>query len=469
MARETYEKYHNYLKGLSNANTNIKAQEQTFIILTNLLKESEEKRILLCKGLLSNYFKCMEDIALLCKSKSQLFLNSLIQIKYQVSAVPTEESPFQVLERDQYIFTVQSADASTSESMPGNFMNDDKYFKIGSQTTMKETLNAILAGTAFGIEDKSNILSWLNTPEFRSHFALLLKDIAAESPVLSKEGYQSIKELCNYLLTEWITWKDEREDTLDNILIASRGIIGQLDNNREFLYIQIIRHGVWQEIDIWKNLIDRKISARIKQYEGTKKTQGLLDKLKNMMTTGISMFLPLDDPSGPESLECKAALNVLMKFCYFLSNPSLNVDKAIKLYKDYGKKFDIPKSKLCDLELELMKCQKAPILKMSKRKAIVTRIEKKSVKYGKYYVLSMAIKYINEKTTLRNILVLSIHAKEKLRLKVFRQILMNPNVKLTIKERLSIWKQLMNMVISYLMYRQQQEIIRNYWKNPTHA
>jgi hypothetical protein len=425
------------------------------------MDEVEKNRTLLCKTLLFKYFKCMEDIASLYKSKSQSFLNTLTQIEYQTSAILTEESLFQTLERAQYIFTAQSADTSTSELVPENFMNDDKYFKVESQTVMKKALNVIVVGAAFGIEDKSNVLSWLNTPESRSHFALLLKDIAAESPVLSKEGYQSVKELCNYLLTEWITQNDERDDTLDNILLASKGIIGQIDNNKEFLYTQIIKHGIWQEMDIWKKLIDNKIAERIKQYEGAKKTPGLFGKMKNVVASGISIFLPLDDPSGPESLECKAALNVLIKFCYFLSNPFLNVDKAIKLYKGYGKEFDIPRSKLCELELELMKCQKAPTLKMSRAKAMISRIEKKSMKYEKYYVLSMTIKYINDKSTLRNMLLLNIAGNGKLKFKVFRQVLMNPNIKLTIKERLAIWRQLMNMVIFYLMYRKQQGIIRN--------
>lgn len=446
MAREAYEKYHKYSQAVLNANAHIKKQEETCKTLAGFIKEVEENRALLCKSLLLKYFKFTQELASLYATKAQSFIASLSLISCQ-SPTPPENSPFQPIERAQYIFT--AGDASGAEAVPGKFASDEQYFDAEAQGTIRRALESVVAGASFDLEEKSGLLSWLNTPLTRSYFAHFLKEIALDLPVLSREGYQSIKELCNYLLTEWITQSDNQESTLDNVLLASKGIVGQIDNTREFLYSQIIRHGVWQEIDIWKKLIDKKIEGRVDQFESMKsKRSGLFGKVRSAMASGLSAFFlgGLEDFSGPESLQCKAALNTLAKFCYFLSTPFISVDKVIKLYKAYGKQYDIPKNKMRELELELMKCQRAPTLKVPKHKSILSKAKRKLAKYNHYYILSLTVQFVPDKPTLRNLLLLSAKANMALRTKVFRRVLMDPDTKVGAKERVAIWKQAVELV-----------------------
>eukprot|EP00826_Nyctotherus_ovalis_P018027 TRINITY_DN15355_c0_g1_i2.p1 TRINITY_DN15355_c0_g1~~TRINITY_DN15355_c0_g1_i2.p1 ORF type:complete len:336 (-),score=57.96 TRINITY_DN15355_c0_g1_i2:31-1038(-) len=278
LAREAYEKYHKYSQAVFNANAHIKKQEETYKTLTGLIEEVEKNRTLLCRSLLLKYFKFTQELASLYTTKVQSFIASLSLIEYQ-PPTPPESSPFQPIERTQYIFS--AGDASSVEAVPSKFASDEQYFDAEAQGTIRRALESVVAGASFDLEEKSGLLSWLNTPLTRSYFAHFLKEVALDLPVLNREGYQSVKELCNYLLTEWITQGDNQESTLDNILLSSKGIVGQIDNTREFLYSQIIRHGVWQEIDIWKKLIDKKIEVRIEQFEGTKgKRTGLFGKVR---------------------------------------------------------------------------------------------------------------------------------------------------------------------------------------------
>eukprot|EP00826_Nyctotherus_ovalis_P001399 TRINITY_DN10215_c0_g1_i15.p1 TRINITY_DN10215_c0_g1~~TRINITY_DN10215_c0_g1_i15.p1 ORF type:complete len:390 (-),score=112.95 TRINITY_DN10215_c0_g1_i15:473-1642(-) len=361
------------------------------------------------------------------------------------------EYPFRPVERVVHKFAVK-------EEEERRLVGDGEYFREESKSALENVFGALRAGEVFTLEDKLNALDWMSTMESRSNFAFMLKAFSADFPVLSKEDYQTVAELCNYVMAEWIAKSDNDVIILNNLLLASRGILRETENTKEFLYSQLIKHAIWQEKDIWRRLIDKSIEVKIGHIKMSqdKKSQGrtftgLFSKMRSAVATNISKLLVAEEPT--ESLECKAAVSVLSHFCCYLSHPLMEAGRVVRLYQEYAEKYGISHGKFADLKLELMKCQKAPESELNRTKSIVQRNEVKFKKYGKFLILSLTIKYLEDKTLLRNLLLLSKESYGTLKIKVFRQVLIKLNIQMPIKEHMQVWAQILDIVISHLICR----------------
>ena len=104
---------------------------------------------------------------------------------------------------------------------------------------------------------------------------------------------------------------------------------------------------------------------------------------------------------------------------------------------------------MAELELELNRCQQLPVITGKKKDIHLKRFIAKCKKYGKKgpYILGMVVKYVDDKLTLRNMLLLNKIIYSKIKICVFRQVLINLSVKMSIPARVQIWAQILDVVI----------------------
>lgn len=453
MKLQAYESYKAYTISLSTANSQIRRHEKDFRSLTESIEGIEESRISFSTSLLAKFFGFADQIASLYLSRSQALKLTLSRMRYESPRVGGrgEKCPFRPVERATHKFAVRGKGE-------WRVVDDGEYFGEESKSALESVFGALRAGEVFTLEDKLNALDWMSTVESRSNFAAMLKIFSADCPVLSKDDYQTVAELCNYVLTEWVAKGDGDVNILNNLLLASRGIVREAANTKEFLYSLLIKHAIWQEKDIWRKLIDKSIEVKVRHIRMSqdKKAQtrtftGLFSKMRSAVATGVSKLLAADEPT--ESLECKAAVAVLSHFCLYLSHPLMDAGRVVRLYREYAERYGISQGKFADLKLELMKCQKAPVAEVSRAKEIVQRNEAKLKKYGKFLVLSLAVKYIGDKTLLRNLLLLSKESYGNLKIKVFRQVLIKLNIQMPIQEHMQVWAQILDIVMSHFTCR----------------
>jgi len=452
---QAYELYKEYNISVSTANSQIRRHEKDFISLVESIEGIEESRISFSVTLLTKYFRFIDHIVSLYSLKSQSIKSAISRMQYQFPGINklSPDYPFTLIKQLSHNFPVHSLKGDTSGE---SFKSDTEFFKEESKNALETLFDGLQGGEQITADDKLNAIDWMSTMEARGYFASMLKAFSLEFPVLSKEDYQTILELCNYLLTEWIAKNDNNVDILNNLLLASRGILKQTDGTKEFLYTQLIRHGIWQENDIWRKLIDKSIKVRISHIKMTqdKKAQGrslagLFSKMKSAVTTGMTKMIIKEDTS--ESLESKGAISVLSHFCYYLSNPAIDINKIIKMYKDYANAYDISQKRFGDLKIELMRCQKEPSSVLDKVKEHFKRIESKNKKYGKFFILSSVVKYLGDKITLRNLLLLNKKSYKVLKIKVFRQVLMKLDIKISIGNHMKIWEQILEPVFNLII------------------
>lgn len=221
---------------------------------------------------------------------------------------------------------------------------------------------------------------------------------------------------------------------------------------------------------VWQKLIDMAITVKVAQAKEARARQkqrdvanrshderpvlgGLFSKMKNAVAFGVSKILPghksaEDDEESDQYLVARSVLNVLTQFAYYLSTPYIKLEKVIALMRKYGQTYKLSPEKLSEVELELKRCQSAPVLPGSKVERQRAKLAAKGKRYGKrgFYILALAVPFLGDKTTLRNLLLTSRGIYNALKGDVFKQVLLRLRIKMSLQTRVQIWSQILDIV-----------------------
>jgi hypothetical protein len=468
--RETYESFQNYCLSVKEGNALIKKHENNFFFIVNSIEDIEESKNEFYKQLLLKYTKFIDQVIAMYTQRSKGIKGFLSKAAYRPDIKShlrnfssTTKDPFLFLYRVKFNFTSPSYEM-TKLKIPlpeKHSLTDDLYYKTEYDCILTKAFNSLKAGNSFTPEEKTDIIERLKSPKDRMQFSTFLQHFTATSQVvISEPEAKSLLELCNHLLDESLEKKEISPYVLNELLNASRKIIVKLEDCKKSLYSYLIKHNIWKEIDIWKLLIDDSIRAKIEYIKERKAEKmkneeaeggivGIFSKVKNTVSVGVSKILP-EGIIGSDSIQWESVLDILSQFCFYLSTPRLDFNSILNMYIGYIKEYSIPKVVLRDLVLKLMKCQKTPNCSITKDVYINNyTVKGQMYQKKKAFALSLAIKYINDKVILRSILLLSKFLNTKLKVKVFRQVLIHLKIKVSVQQRISIWTQLLNIVRVY--------------------
>eukprot|EP00826_Nyctotherus_ovalis_P015176 TRINITY_DN1428_c0_g2_i1.p1 TRINITY_DN1428_c0_g2~~TRINITY_DN1428_c0_g2_i1.p1 ORF type:complete len:463 (+),score=71.75 TRINITY_DN1428_c0_g2_i1:698-2086(+) len=456
-------------------------QEKEYGVLVQSIEGIEKARIELGKLLIVKHYKCVSQLAKLLIEKSQPLESSIHKTNSKVTLQPLfklSENPF--LPLSCVVYTAKSCSNSQNRKT-GDLLEDFDFDYTGSSDVVESTvdtnanasallsddsqLNIVEAFTkiknnkGLAVEERTSIMSLLNSSEPRSEFIELLTKFTKHPIQLKEEAYYSLSSCCYRLLTAYMNSKELDAYALNVLLAASRQVSLSTEGEREFLYAQIVQHDIWQSMSTWRAVIQFAIENRIaynKEVGGKKseksrdknKFRDIFNKMKGAVAGGVAKIWQTKDTEeaiSGDSAVWRGALYILNLFCYYLSTPYINLKQILKLYQELGKQYNMPKDKLSELKQELAKCQNE--LKDKPASKCVRKLKQRK-KYidPALHILAMAIKFIENKAVLRNMLILNKHASRVLRLKVYRQILVRLDVKLSLKERLQIWGRVLDIV-----------------------
>ena len=469
--------YLNYKNAVKDGNAIIHKQEKEYNNLIQSIERIERARIELGKTLIIRHYKYINQLARIHIDKQQIIESSIQKINTKVTLQPLfkpNENPFLPLSYTKYIPEpiIQNSNVTNLlELLDFDFVNpispepttaDTTTFtnKSTESLTLPQVFNKLKSGIGLTSEESENVGNLLNTSEGCLEFVGLLSKFTRYPITLKGEAYQSLSSCCYYLLTSCLNSGEVDPYVLNIVLEASRQVALALEDEKEFLYLQIVQHSIWQSIDVWRAVINSAIENRIscnkeiskkKEVKDKSKFRDMFNKVKGAVTGGVSILLQTkdteEDVSVYDTTVWRGTLYVLNSFCYYLSTPYIDQNQVIQLYREFAKKYNIPKEKLRELEQELGKCQN------ELKDRAVTKCIRKLKQRKKYckpelHILAMTIKFINNKILLRHILTLGKNANRVLKLKVYRQVLVRLNLNLSLKLRIEIWSSLLNIVNS---------------------
>eukprot|EP00826_Nyctotherus_ovalis_P042724 TRINITY_DN4439_c0_g2_i2.p1 TRINITY_DN4439_c0_g2~~TRINITY_DN4439_c0_g2_i2.p1 ORF type:complete len:422 (-),score=71.13 TRINITY_DN4439_c0_g2_i2:857-2122(-) len=408
------------------------------------------------KSLLIKHFKLVDQVARCCIDKTQCVEAEVLKVSSKVSLKKwlLNDTLFQPILRIPCSNTEISRSFTLLHSE-----STSKLFKKNSseEIELDEVFNIIKNNKSFTAKQRTGIANLFNSPDACIKFSAQLDKFTAAPTLLPGKAYQSLTEACPLLLASCTKRKDANPQTLNTVLQASRKVVNE---QKEFLYTQIAYHYIWQDVEVWRKIIDFAIEreaggakeAGKKAEQGNNKLGDFFNRMKDAVSIGVNKILQATHLNGGDAASTKSAIHVLNNFCYYLSSPSINIGKVLKLYEEYGRRYNISKERLDEFKLDLCQCQRLSA------KLYIRQDEgniKKAGRYGnrRIHILARTTKYIADKKTLRNLLLLSRSVNKMMRVKVFRQVLINVNLNVTIKQRLSIWFQILDLVILVVSIR----------------
>lgn len=466
LRRTAYQAYQYYSHAVSNGNILVKDYETHFFSLIESIEITERCRSKYCKQAITEYLTHIDRLIDICIQKANLIKRMIPKVgsntglkAYFKSGLQSARSPFLPLSCDNYNFmspTLEMASANfdfpRKDPNEVNSLRDDEYFTIEFKCSLTVLFNRLKQGLEIQAEDLKDVLDHLSSSKNRLTFSLFLDEFSDDEMILGKAQCQVLMELCSCLLSKCLD--EENPNTLISLLEASRKIVMKTEEVRQPFYQQLVDHKIWQETDLWKRLIDFSIHAKL-QSKPKQQPTGLFSVLTKVKATVSSVAKLI--PEDRTELK-KATLETLQQYCYYLGTPGIELRKVSELYMSYVKGFATPRAILGDLVTKLMRCQKNPLAAIKWREVHLSKFRDRCKKYETVgcFALSLAVEYLEERKTLRSVLLLSKYLYRMLRRKVFRQVLVKLNLKVSLQQRLHIWMQILDIVILLKYHRMTQ-------------
>eukprot|EP00826_Nyctotherus_ovalis_P059932 TRINITY_DN8378_c0_g9_i1.p1 TRINITY_DN8378_c0_g9~~TRINITY_DN8378_c0_g9_i1.p1 ORF type:complete len:644 (+),score=106.19 TRINITY_DN8378_c0_g9_i1:111-2042(+) len=466
LRRTAYQAYQYYSHAVSNGNILVKDYENHFFSLIESIEITEQCRNDYYKQAITKYLAQIDKLTAVYTQKTKLIKRMVPKMglsaglkAYFEDSLQSARSPFLPLSCDNYNFmspTLEMASANfdfpRKDPNEVNSLQDDEYFTIEFKCSLAVLFNKLKQGLETQAEDIKDVLDHLCTSRNRHTFSLFLDEFSDDEMILGKAQCQILMELCSCLLSKFLG--EENPDTLISLLEASRKIVVKTEEVRQPFYLQLVNHKIWQEIDLWRRLIDFSINTKL-QSKPKQQPTGLLSVLTKVKATvsGVSRLIPEDRTELK-----KATLDMLQRYCYYLGTPRIELRKVSELYMSYVKEFATPRAILEDLVTRLMRCQKNPLTAIKWKDVHLSKFRDRCKKYETVgcFALSLAVEYLDERIVLRNVLLLSKYLYRMLRRKVFRQVLVKLNLKVSLQQKLHIWMQILDIVIVLKQHRTTQ-------------
>jgi len=220
--------------------------------------------------------------------------------------------------------------------------------------------------------------------------------------------------------------------------------------------MEICENNAWNDIERWKKLIDITLDGKIREVRESLERQR--EKALARMATakraspgsnsiGITKSQNNHEEEYIRMLSSSVAVT-LQQFTDHMGNYRVKLENSKGLIKKYGRRYKIDKEKLFAMIIELQVLQK-----MGKSRSKVK--EKQYKKFNTltnrckgnslFMVFALSLPYSNKKDLL-SLLLLNRSAYSCLKPFVFRYVLLESGCKITLRDRVKIWSQILLLV-----------------------
>ena len=320
-----------------------------------------------------------------------------------------------------------------------------------------EGIRTLLNGDTLSLEQKAMVIEQLHKPSGKEMLANVLFTIKQPKQVDS-EVFKVFTELLTCLLTAFMLDKDSNNNVLMAVLSSSRMIYTKIEGKIRYLFIDLIRHGIWQEIDRWKSLIKNCIERKVKETRivvlqqkidmETKDKRGLLKKLKNTYLFNVKRIPESDEEMY--KIVSSSAEQVLDLFVFHFANLRINFFQAHRLLKHFGSTYGLSNLKMHKLGLSLKAAQ--PLLTEDidypKEFAAQRKVERKLRKFDGSHLLfciGQCIPFVSCGKDLLSLLLISKQSYHVMKIPIFKHLLLELNVDISTTQRVQIWEQVIGV------------------------
>jgi len=350
--------------------------------------------------------------------------------------------------------------------------NNAKTLKIQFENLLQKLLTKQELLT---IEEKNKILELIKKPIGRNVFASILSKLPKNLCLDSLDSFTQFGNLLLDCLNIINETEKEHSITLQGA-IASLGttIFTKIKNKSKYLFSIINEHKVWQDIDRWKDFIEKLIDKKIKeskeialrnkkflqeQSKLNEQNKGLFGKLKGL-TTGVTSFFSKQKTeeiiANTVDEEIKIIINAvgstLSQLSLLMVNYKVEPMKSKQILLNYGKRYKIGIEKLFEIQLEqqilipISNLENQIYLDSFSKNMVKIKSLSKNTKInpGLLYGISNSIKFVENPKDLLSFLLINKEIKRLIQSKIYKQIFRKSNPKILENQRIFIWQKLLN-------------------------
>jgi len=416
-----------YQKSLHNANKEIELKLSDCKNLADSIFQLDESRIEIIKYTLTKFINYTEQITRAFTKRSELMkasikhINSNNDINKSLNKDSQSINPlFSYLEYEEYKYK--------NPLLKDKPLND--YTKI--QIAFNKAMISITSKVQWTTEEKTTLIEYLHRSEGKEVLSKVLNNIREPFYIPFTTSFNDLGDLVVYLLNVMVM-EQENESILNVILRASTRVHSLIDGKNKFLYTLLIGHDIFKDIGTWKLLI----GIAIKEAIGKVKKQFVNNEYNTIISKPIS-----EESKNKEMRKqiSKDVFRILNEYASLLNSFKVNSKETKFLLRDYGRKYGLNIKSLYEIELNLIIQQ--PLYINGNHKINSSK---------RLTVIKLSISYIDNKQTLRKILLLNSGIYKSLRLDVYRQVLNSFNIPM--QTRGEIWMRILQIEECKLDYR----------------
>lgn len=260
--------------------------------------------------------------------------------------------------------------------------------------------------------------------------------------VKCQECFRTLADITRFVLTLLEHEEITENRTLYTILTSACHLYVIQTKRKTYLCTLLLDHTIWSMVAPWTSCIKfelklkmdqanerRKRRHEIEQEESKKST---FEKFKSMANSKLKEAFKTKEEKLKEELKENSNLvyDVLSQFITFFINFSLPFSQANKLLTDFCEHYVTDRSKAHSLYTELRSSQRNPEKMFSDEENRVNSIQKRSKRLVLFgytditLIVGCCIKFIDEDTTLKHILMLSKDTNDILTQEVLKQALL---------------------------------------------
>jgi len=476
----------NYKKSVEKTNSLIQDKYDEYYTVLEAMLQLEESREEFVKNVLKKHLDYSEHISKIFLDKTNsirsvveyvnstndmhIFVSELKNTGLNPLFIPIETIIYQPL--SPYLFDKDPAEKHLNIE-PDYFGNAQGGESHDIRIILEQSIIDLTDGKVLSLEEKATAIEQLHKPSGKEVFAEVLSNITHPT-TLPPESFKIFGELVNYLLTAYVLEKDSNEYILSIVLNASKNIQSSINGRNQYLFSELSKHGVWQEMERWRSLMRNAIEEKVQEakhivlqrrkdfQETPKGGNGLFGSLKGAISglgkkMGLSKSGNEDENLAPDMRKAilSAVSQVLGQFVFYFSNLRVRFEKAQEILRYFGLYYGLDPMKIYEMELTLKANQPFNVnykeeMNIGQQKDIIAqqKYNKKLKKFGEnsyFFILSKFIPYISDLKSLQNILLLSKSANRYLKNYVFRHLLLEISPEISISIRLQIWFQIIDL------------------------
>ena len=320
----------------------------------------------------------------------------------------------------------------------------------------------------------------MHVQEMRDVLTDIISEITSTQQLESYECLKLIADIQRFVLTLFVHEQFNDYKLLYVILESSQNVFYCKEKKRKvYLSSLLYDHGIWSDMNNWKECIDYMLRLKIEDALRRKKRKEQLDK---QQAGHVNFFERRFDPKSDQNIfkrgfknlkgiiqtqeeKFKADIktnqnlifNELSRFVTYFTTLSLPYEAASGALLWSCELYQVEKSKTHILLTELKSNQKNPSKMFTDHEVLVQSLQKRSNRLCKLgysdmtLIVGCSIKYIDSDITLRNILLVSKDFNDILSNEVLKQALLRTDQDRIQRKRKTLWLKLLKIDPQYII------------------